>query len=123
MRPSGFSRRMLLQGAGAALVSAGAGIGATLAAATGPDPARARGYGRLRRDSAGILELPKGFTYRVISRVGDPMSDGLRVPGMPDGMHAFAGKSGRVRLLRNHELTPDWPETAFVGTGRWAAAG
>lgn len=32
------------------------------------------------------------------------MSDGYRVPGQPDGMAAFAGKEGRVHLVRNHEL-------------------
>ena len=33
--------------------------------------------GRLLTDPAGILNLPRHFSYRVISRTGDRMSDGL----------------------------------------------
>lgn len=61
-------------------------------------------YGKLIPDPARILDLPEGFTYKVISITGDPMSDGLRTPGGPDGMAAFPGKNGRVVLVRNHEL-------------------
>ena len=62
------------------------------------------GYGPLLPDPKGILSLPKGFSYKVISRTGDPMSDGLFVPGAPDGMATFQGPKGRVILVRNHEL-------------------
>lgn len=62
------------------------------------------GYGPLTRDPLGILDLPKGFSYRVLSRTGEFMSDGLRIPGMPDGMAAFSGGLGKTILLRNHEL-------------------
>ena len=65
------------------------------------------GYGRLVQDPAGILNLPEGFSYKIISRKGERMDDGLLVPGAPDGMAAFAGKSGRVIVVRNHELSPD----------------
>jgi secreted PhoX family phosphatase len=51
------------------------------------------------------LELPKGFTARVISRWGDKMSDGFLVPGQADGMAAFA-HSSKVVLIRNHENSP-----------------
>ena len=34
--------------------------------------------GELRTDPNGILDLPGGFSYRVVSRAGDVMSDGLR---------------------------------------------
>jgi len=63
------------------------------------------GFGPLQDDPAGILRLPRGFTYKVLSRTGDTMSDGLLVPGAPDGMAAFAGGDGRTVLVRNHELT------------------
>ena len=63
-----------------------------------------RGYGDLVQDEGGILELPEGFSYRVISRRGLKMSDGFQVPGAPDGMAAFSGEEGRVILVRNHEL-------------------
>ncbi|MBK9120156.1 MAG: DUF839 domain-containing protein [Phycisphaerales bacterium] len=62
------------------------------------------GYGPLRPDPEGLFDLPAGFSYRVISRVGDEMVDGLRVPGLPDAMATFPGPGGQVILLCNHEL-------------------
>ena len=64
-------------------------------------------FGPLVADPARILDLPEGFSYVVLSRTGDFMSDGYRVPGAPDGMAAFAGASGQAIIVRNHELTPD----------------
>ena len=61
-------------------------------------------YGPLVSDPKKLLDLPEGFTYRIISRRGSEMSDGLRVPGMPDGMACFKGKGDQVILVRNHEL-------------------
>lgn len=61
-------------------------------------------YGPLIADNSRLLDLPEGFSYRVISRRGQAMSDGLRVPGKFDDMTAFPGKDGRVVLVRNHEL-------------------
>ena len=66
--------------------------------------ARARGYGALRPDPAGLLDLPEGFSYRVISAFGDPMDDGLIVPDRADGMGAIPIDNRRVALIRNHEL-------------------
>ena len=34
-------------------------------------------YGKLIADPNGILNLPEGFSYKIISRVGDVMNDGL----------------------------------------------
>jgi secreted PhoX family phosphatase len=62
-------------------------------------------YGPLIPDPNHILDLPRGFRYTVLSRTGDRMSDGLRTPGAPDGMAAFAGPAGSVIVVRNHELT------------------
>ncbi|WP_428389814.1 alkaline phosphatase PhoX [Mucisphaera sp.] len=64
------------------------------------------GYGPLIPDPAGILALPEGFTYRVISKLGETMDDGLLVPGMHDGMAAFAGPDGKTIVVRNHEMQP-----------------
>lgn len=64
----------------------------------------ATGYGPLLSDPSGIMDLPKGFSYQMLSRRGTRMSDGYKVPGRPDGMAAFAGRNGRVILVRNHEL-------------------
>lgn len=74
---------------------------ATTFASPGP------GYGPLVADPAGILNLPKGFTYKIISKKGDLMDDSLLLPGAPDGMASFAGKNGRVIVVRNHENSPD----------------
>lgn len=67
-------------------------------------------YGDLVKDPMGLLDLPDGFSYQVISTAKDLMDDGYRVPGMPDGMAAFPGKGGQVILVRNHELQVDWPK-------------
>ena len=61
-------------------------------------------HGPLLPDPHRVIDLPKGFSYRVLSRTGDKMDDGLIVPGYPDGMGAFQGENGRVVLVRNHEL-------------------
>ncbi len=60
-------------------------------------------WGALKKDPHRILNLPEGFSYRVLSRTGDKMSDGLLVPGKLDGMAAFPAPDGRVVLVRNHE--------------------
>ncbi len=61
-------------------------------------------YGELLRDPHKIIDLPKGFSYRVISRTGDRMNDGFKVPGQPDGMGAFSVGNNQVVLVRNHEI-------------------
>lgn len=61
------------------------------------------GYGSLVPDPKKILNLPKGFRYKILARSGEKMNDGFLVPGRPDGMGAFAGSKGRVLLVRNHE--------------------
>lgn len=63
-------------------------------------------FGPLAPDPAGILDLPAGFTYRILERAGGDMDDGYRVPGRPDGMGCFPGPDGTVILLRNHENGP-----------------
>jgi hypothetical protein len=59
------------------------------------------GYGPLVRDPNGLLDLPAGFTYQIISQSGDTMDDGLFVPGQPDGMACFPLEGTRVALVRN----------------------
>ena len=70
-------------------------------------PLKSSGYGPLQTDPERILDLPRGFTHKVISARGNPMDDGLVVPGQHDGMGAFKGENGRVVLVRNHEVYPD----------------
>ena len=70
--------------------------------------ARARasdmGGSALVADPDRILDLVAGLEYTVVSRFKDTMSDGLRVPAAHDGMAAFPGDNGRIRLVCNHEL-------------------
>lgn len=76
------------------------------------------GYGPLVEDPAGVFELPRGFRYTVISRVGEQMDDGLLVPGLHDGMAAFPGTgaaAGKTILVRNHELEPQWTKLGAFG--------
>lgn len=47
------------------------------------DPAHR--YGALREDPAGLLSLPPGFRYRILSRLGDAMTDGGSVPDKAAG--------------------------------------
>lgn len=63
-------------------------------------------YGPLIKDPNGVLDLPEGFSYKIISKQGDPMDDGLVVPGKQDGMGTFLSKDGRVIIVRNHEAVP-----------------
>lgn len=71
-------------------------------------PSGASGYGPLMPDPAGIVDLPRGFTYRVMSRAGiDRLDDGNLVPSLHDGMAAFPGHHGRTVLVRNHEIAAD----------------
>jgi secreted PhoX family phosphatase len=66
------------------------------------------GYGPLVPDPAGLLDLPSGFGYQVLSREGDQLRSGEGlVPSNHDGMAAFAGRRGRVLLVRNHENRAD----------------
>jgi uncharacterized protein len=62
------------------------------------------GEARLPADPRGLLDLREGFSYRVLQRTGDRMSDGFRVPGRPDAMGCFDLGRGRWALMRNHEL-------------------
>ncbi|MEW4448905.1 alkaline phosphatase PhoX [Qipengyuania sp. JC766] len=64
------------------------------------------GYGPLVPDPAGVLDLPRGFSYRLLSSLGDAMSDGGTVPDKADGMGCLDIGNGEIVLVRNHELVP-----------------
>ena len=59
---------------------------------------------RLVKDLKGIINLPKGFSYTVLSKLNDKMDDGLNVPDKADGMGCFKLDKNRVILVRNHEI-------------------
>jgi uncharacterized protein len=76
------------------------------------DPIGTIGYGPLspvRDEATGapLLQLPAGFRYVSFGWTGDPMDDGTPTPRAHDGMAAFAGPEGRIRLVRNHEISDE----------------
>ncbi|MBB6431503.1 alkaline phosphatase PhoX [Algisphaera agarilytica] len=108
MQEPEVSRRQFMQAAAA--VSAGfVGLSRVGQAAAGEAAGQAFGYGPLVPDPQGVIDLPEGFSYRVIARLGQEMDDGLFVPGKPDGSAAFAvpgGKPEETILIVNHEVDP-----------------
>ncbi|MFJ3926744.1 alkaline phosphatase PhoX [Streptomyces sp. NPDC090022] len=97
-----LDRRRVL--AGGAVAFSGA-LGALFAGSPSAGPqATGGGYGPLVPDPHGLLDLPEGFGYRLLSRAGDTLRSGEgRVPANCDGMAAFRAGRGGVRLVRNHE--------------------
>jgi hypothetical protein len=118
-----LSRRSFLRAAGVCA----AGFGGLRFLAERPEliaraasgDASASPFGPVVADPAGVLDLPRGFSYRVISRAGDEMDDGLLVPALADGMAAFPHPdgSGKCVLVRNHEV-----ESAPAELGPWGAS-
>lgn len=101
-----------------------AGFGRLAAARVRPDTHlnEIPGYGPLVPDPSGILDLPPGFSYQIVSRAGDAMSDGLEVPYKADGMGCIPLGGARVALIRNHELKPSDKDYGPAGrSGRLAA--
>ncbi|HWI06768.1 MAG TPA: alkaline phosphatase PhoX [Solirubrobacteraceae bacterium] len=109
------TRRTLLR-RGAA--GAGGALALSPVASALAKPGRQAGYGPLVEDSAGVLDLPRGFRYRVVQSVEDQLSDGAPVPGDFDGMVAVAGPRHATILVRNHELRPNDTATKAPVAGR-----
>lgn len=99
-----LDRRGLLTAGAAAF--AFSGLARSVAAQVSSDTYlnEVHGYGPLLGDPNGMLDLPEGFSYQVISQGGETMADGLLVPGQFDGMGCFALDGSRIALVRNHEL-------------------
>ena len=96
-----LDRRRFLQS-----LAAAAAAPAVAVASRGEDPLT----GPLLPDPNGLLDLPGGYSYTIVSRAGVVMSDGMVVPHAHDGMAAFPGDDGRVILVCNHELEPAYSE-------------
>ena len=79
-------------------------------------PTSVHPYGELIADPQGILSLPRGFQYKIVSRYFETMDDGLFVPHMPDGMATFPGPQGLTIIVRNHEHDPE--HSGPYGKGR-----
>lgn len=99
-----FNRRQFLRNSAAA-TAAFTGLAALTGCARGSSVTVDVAPINLVPDANGLLDLPPGFTYSVISTEGDEMDDGLVTPGDFDGMAAFETPDG-LTLVRNHELHP-----------------
>jgi secreted PhoX family phosphatase len=75
------------------------------AVAAPPERDGTRGYGPLLDDPAGLLALPAGFSYRVLTHSGvTRLESGEFTPERHDGTAAFPGARGVTLLVNNHEL-------------------
>ena len=102
-----FTRRRFLQSIGIASAAyfVKSGEASSLSRSFFQDPGPGGSpFGPLVSDTAGLLDLPEGFSYSIISRAGDKMSDGFFVPGHADGMGVLEGKGGKTIIMRNHEV-------------------
>ena len=106
-RPASLPGRRTILASAAALAFTGLGARSALAADGADILDQARGYGPLRPDPAGVLDLPEGFAYRILSSAGEVMDDGFLAPDHFDGMGCIALADGRLALVRNHELGED----------------
>lgn len=51
-----------------------------------------------------LLQLPQGFKYWSYGWTGMTMKDGVRTPGLHDGMGVVAAQGNTIALVRNHEV-------------------
>jgi len=97
-----FLGRAAAAGMGIAIVGsveAVAGSGSALAA-----PRSSEGYGDLVPDPRGILALPPGFSYRIVSETGVTVTtDGVPTASDPDANGVFRNGSGST-IVNNHEI-------------------
>ena len=128
MRVKKMNRRSFLQMTGMAFTALSASGCVTRPLPNQPFT-RAMGYGELNPDPQGLLDLPAGFSYRILSSLGDTMADGAKVPDKADGMGCFDLGDGRLALVRNHELIPtddsggDFAMGFGMRQGRWVPGG
>ncbi|MGW2125063.1 alkaline phosphatase PhoX [Streptomyces sp. NPDC001758] len=116
-----FARTSALTGAGIALAGTAGALASAphaLASADVAGEAAGRhggaGYGPLVPDPEGLLALPAGFTYRVLTRAGRTrLESGEFTPAEHDGTAAFPGPRGSVLLVNNHEMDGPRDEAEF----------
>lgn len=110
-----FTTRSALTGAGVALTGAVGALATApgaLAAEEGVEEGAGaaaggvrHGYGPLVPDPEGILALPAGFSYRIVTHSGvTTLETGESTPSNHDGTAAFEGPRGVTLLVVNHEL-------------------
>ncbi|MER7518812.1 alkaline phosphatase PhoX [Streptomyces sp. NPDC126499] len=117
-----FARQSAVAGAGLALSGAVGALATAPQALAAEDPQEDRqdgqdgqqdryghghtlGYGPLVADPDGILALPEGFAYRVVTHSGvTRLESGEFTPEKHDGTATFEGPRGTTYLVNNHEL-------------------
>ena len=126
-----FASRTALTGAGVALAgtvgalaTAPNALAATDVESEGAETAGAHhgvGYGPLIADPEGLLALPAGFTYKVITYSGKTkLESGEFTPSNHDGTATFCGPRGATLLVNNHELKgprANWPHPVPLTEG------
>lgn len=117
-----FARTTAIAGTGVALagsvgaLSSAPGALASAETETTGEESEARhggvGYGPLLPDPDGILALPAGFSYRILTYAGrTKLESGEFTPADHDGTAAFAGPRGTTLLVNNHEM--DGPRSDY----------
>ncbi|WP_351225272.1 alkaline phosphatase PhoX [Streptomyces sp. NPDC002133] len=120
-----FTRQSALTGAGVALTGAVGALATAPGALAAEDNAEGTaaevtrgdghgdghgdthgpGYGPLISDPKGILALPAGFSYRIVTHSGvTKLESGEFTPAKHDGTATFEGPRGVTLLVNNHEL-------------------
>lgn len=61
-----------------------------------------------------LLDLLEGYSYRVVQRAGETMSDGYIAQRLPDGMACMQLSNGNLAVMRNHEV--DTASGYWLGT-------
>jgi uncharacterized protein len=103
---SSVNRREFLEGAAAASLSIAivGSVDAVAGTTARAAPRSSEGYGPLVDDPAGLLALPAGFTYRIVSQTGvTTLTDGVVTPSDPDGNGVFPHGTGST-IINNHEI-------------------
>jgi hypothetical protein len=114
-----MDRRHLLKASAVAGITLGSGVieGLKFGLPAGASQlGRGHELGPLVPDPAGILDLPAGFSYTIVTQAGRPLEGqtaGL-VPGRQDGTASFSARRGGVYLVHNHEqgTSAPFPATA-----------
>jgi hypothetical protein len=105
------TRRSVVAG-GAAVAFASVGAMPSLAQAAPAPPAspgapwgRHKPFPPLVDDPEGLLALPPGFRYAVVTRAGvTKLTTGQVTPNLHDGMAVFGHGFGKYLLIQNHEI-------------------
>ncbi|KUH37539.1 MULTISPECIES: alkaline phosphatase PhoX [Streptomyces] len=98
-------REFAATGTALALTGSVGALATAPGAVAAPRETGGRGYGPLLDDPAGLLALPAGFSYRVLTHAGVTRLDtGEFTPDRHDGTAAFPGPRGVTLLVNNHEL-------------------